>query len=70
MLGVKESNKLVTQRSSGAIRPHGVLFALFIVTIFISAVVGIVVAAASGQTNAALIIALVTGGCFSAAAFC
>lgn len=58
---------LATQRSVGAASPHRILMAALVVTIFISAVVGIVVAASMGQTTAALIIALVVGGGFAAA---
>ncbi|BBZ47123.1 hypothetical protein [Mycobacterium parmense] len=54
-------------RPRGASGSHPMLMAAFVVTIFISAIVGIVVAASMGQTTAALIIALVAGGSFSAA---
>lgn len=69
MVGVNRSSKpvTVTPRSSGAINPHRVLMALLLVAIFISAVVAVIVAASMGQTTAALIIALVAGGCFSTA---
>ena len=67
MVGVNRSSKpaIVTPRFSGAINPHRVLMAILMVAIFISAIVAVVVAASMGQTTAALIIALVAGGCFS-----
>ena len=58
---------LAAQRSVGAASSHRILMAALVVTIFISAIVGIVVAASTGHATLALIIALVAGGSFCAA---
>jgi hypothetical protein len=50
-----------------AITSHRAVLAVLMVSIFIGAVVGIVVTLSTGQTTAALVIALVAGGFFSAA---
>ncbi|OBG63409.1 hypothetical protein [Mycobacterium sp. E3339] len=58
---------VVAPRATGAVRSHRILLALAVVMAFIAAVTGIVVAATTGDTTAALVIALVAGGWFSAA---
>lgn len=71
MVGVNRSSKaVVAPRAGAAVNAHRVLMALLAVTIFICAIVGVVAAATTGHETAALIIALVAGGSFSAAAFC
>lgn len=61
---------IVTPRWNRAITSHRVVLALFMVTIFMSAVAGIVVSLSMGQETTATVIALVAGGFFSAAVFC
>ncbi|MDM4142174.1 MULTISPECIES: hypothetical protein [Mycobacterium] len=61
---------VVAPRTGAAVNSHRVLVAFLTVTVFICAIVGVVAAAMMGQTTAALLIALVAGGWFSAAAFC
>lgn len=72
MSGVNRSSKpaVVAARPRDAIHPHRVLMALLVVAIFICSIVGVVVMASMGQNTAALVIALVAGGCFSTAALC
>ncbi|BBZ74116.1 hypothetical protein [Mycobacterium paraseoulense] len=54
-------------RPSGAIHPHRTMLAVAIVVALTAAITGTVVAASTGHTTAALVIAVVTGGWFSAA---
>ncbi len=71
MAGMDRSSKaVVAPRAGAAVNSHRLLMAFLAVTIFICAIVGIVAAATTGHGTAALIIALVAGGSFSAAAFC
>jgi hypothetical protein len=71
MVGVDRPHKtVVAPRTGAAVNSHRVLVAFLTVTVFICAIVGVVAAAMMGQTTAALLIALVAGGWFSAAAFC
>lgn len=58
---------VVAPRASGAVHSHRILLALVMVMAFIAAITGVVVAASTGHTTAALVIALVAGGWFSAA---
>lgn len=57
-------------RAGAAVNSHRVLVAFLTVTVLISAIVGAIAAAAMGQPTAALLIALVAGGWFSAAVLC
>ncbi|MCV7100152.1 hypothetical protein [Mycobacterium palustre] len=50
-----------------AITSNRVVLAALMISIFVGAIVGIVVTLSMGQTTAALVIALVAGGFFSAA---
>ncbi|TDH55508.1 hypothetical protein E2F47_09920 [Mycobacterium eburneum] len=61
---------VVTPRTTGTISPRRVVLATLLVAIFVSAIVGIVVTTAMGQTTAALAIALVTAAFFCSFAFC
>ena len=63
------SSKPVTVAPSWnrAITAHRAVLAVLMISIFVGAVVGIVVTLSAGQTTAALVIALVAGGFFSAA---
>lgn len=71
MVGVNRSSKAVVgPRSGAAVNSHRLLVAFVTVTVFICSIVGVVAAATMGQGTAALVIALVAGGCFSAAALC
>lgn len=71
MVGVdRRSKAVVAPRSGAAVNSHRLLTAFLAVTIFICAIVGVVAAASTGHETAALVIALVVGGGFSAAAFC
>lgn len=71
MVGVDRPHKtVVAPRTGAAVNSHRVLVAFLTVTVFICAIVGVIAAAMMGQTTAALLIALVAGGWFSAAAFC
>lgn len=71
MVGVNRTNKaMVTPRSGAAVNSHRLFMAFLAVTIFISAVAGVVAAASTGHETAALVIALVAGGSFVTAAFC
>lgn len=67
---VRSSKAVVAPRAGAAVNPHRLLVAFLTVTIFVAAIVGVVAAASMGQDTAALIIALVAGGSFSAAALC
>ncbi|GAA4542928.1 hypothetical protein [Mycobacterium paraffinicum] len=58
---------VVAPRPSGVVHSHRILLAVFVVMALIAAITGIVVAASTGHTTAALVIALVAGGWFSAA---
>ncbi|WP_374022414.1 hypothetical protein [Mycobacterium sp. HNNTM2301] len=58
---------VVAPRASGAVHSHRILLALVVVTALIAAITGVVVAASTGHATAALVIALVAGGWFSAA---
>ena len=58
---------VVAPRPSGAISSHRILLALVVAMALIAAITGVVVAASTGHTTAALVIALVAGGWFSAA---
>lgn len=58
---------IVAPRAGGAIHSHRILLAVGVVMAFAAAVTGVVVAASTGHTTAALVIALVAGGWFSAA---
>lgn len=71
MVGVDRPRKTgIAPRSGAAVNSHRLLVAFLTVTVFICAIVGVIAAALMGQTTAALLIALVAGGWFSAAAFC
>ncbi|OBJ09039.1 hypothetical protein A5624_18775 [Mycobacterium sp. 1482292.6] len=71
MVGVDRPHKtVIAPRTGAAVNSHRLLVAFLTVTIFICAIVGVIAAAMMGQTTAALLIALVAGGWFSAAAFC
>jgi hypothetical protein len=71
MVGVDRPHKtVIAPRTGAAVNSHRLLVAFLTVTVFICAVVGVIAAAMMGQTTAALLIALVAGGWFSAAAFC
>lgn len=61
---------IVTPRWNRAITSHRVVLVALMVTIFISAILGVVIALSAGQTTAALVIGLLAGGFFSAALFC
>lgn len=67
---VRSSKVAVAPRAGAAVNPHRLLVALLTVTVFIASIVGVVAAATMGQHTAALVIALVAGGSFSAAALC
>lgn len=67
---VRQSKAVIAHHRGAAVNPHRVLVAALTVTLFISAIVAVVTAANMGQSTAALIIALVAGGAFSAAALC
>lgn len=71
MVGVDRPHKtVIAPRTGAAVNSHRLLVAFLTVTVFICAIVGVIAAAMTGQTTAALLIALVAGGWFSAAAFC
>ncbi|BCZ20275.1 hypothetical protein MYSE111917_11900 [Mycobacterium senriense] len=71
MAGVERSRKAaIAPRAGAAVNSHRLLVAFLTVTVFICAIVGVVAAAMMGQSTAALLIALVAGGWFSAAALC
>ncbi|OBJ33560.1 hypothetical protein [Mycobacterium colombiense] len=71
MVGVDRSQKsVIAPRAGAAVNSHRVLVAFLTVTVLICAIVGAIAAAAMGQTTAALLIALVAGGWFSAAVLC
>ncbi|QBC86307.1 hypothetical protein [Mycobacterium avium] len=71
MVGVDRSRKaVIVPRAGAAVNSHRVLVAFLTVTVLISAIVGAIAAAAMGQPTAALLIALVAGGWFSAAVLC
>lgn len=71
MVGMDRSSKaVVAPRSGAAISSHRLLMAFLVVTVFIAAIVSVVAAATMGHGTAALVIALVAGGSFLAAAFC
>ncbi|RAU99643.1 hypothetical protein DQP58_02750 [Mycobacterium colombiense] len=71
MAGVDRPHKtVIAPRTGAAVNSHRVLVAFLTVTVFICAIVGAIAAAMMGQTTAALLIALVAGGWFSAAVFC
>lgn len=71
MAGVDRPHKtVIAPRTGAAVNSHRLLVAFLTVTVFICAIVGVIAAAMMGQTTAALLIALVAGGWFSAAAFC
>jgi hypothetical protein len=57
----------VAPRPHGAVSGYRVLLALLLTTVFLCAVAAIVIAASMGHQTAALVIALVAGGSFSAA---
>ncbi|OBH53254.1 hypothetical protein [Mycobacterium sp. E2479] len=61
---------VITPRAGAAVNSHRLLVAIVTVTVFVCAIVGVIAAAVMGQTTAALFIALVAGGWFSAAALC
>lgn len=71
MVGVDRPHKtVIAPRPGAAVNSHRLLVAFLTVTVLICAIVGVVAAAMMGQTTAALLIALVAGGWFSAAVFC
>jgi hypothetical protein len=61
---------IVTPRWDRVITSHRAVLVVFMVVIFLSAVAGIALTLSAGQTTAAITIALIAGGFFSAAAFC
>jgi hypothetical protein len=56
-------------RSTRGIDTRGLLMAVFMVALFVTAIAGLEVAATTGHTTAGLVVALVAGGSFSTA-FC
>ena len=71
MVGVDRSRKaVIAPRSGAAVNSHRLLVAVLTVTVLVGAIMGAIAAAAMGQTTAALLIALVAGGWFSAAVLC